>query len=481
MTHPEKPNPKPPRPASRNPSGHRRRGPEHFASEDAAKAFPGLPEGQSHHELGELLQKVGPTLGWQPRLVHHFRVLLQYTRSQDWTPGARPVVWLSVQETAIHLGVTPSQVRRNEKKLHELGAISWKDSANHRRYGERDENDNIVEAWGIDLSPAAALLDTLREAADQLCSRRAECRQARQQLAGLKQSVLAAINTALETGALQDASAEAYRRLVHETANGHGRAGLRDLKHRLRRLEAIDDDLRRELADGRPLHADDDKDSGAGSGGSSTTPADAIDNPVDNSEFPSDSDASPTTCARPDAPPRLPPYDTTKGTVCENITVASGARRKGKAGSETPGNLRAAPDGGRPDLGGGFDHDTVAGVPVPAFLAMMPDPMRFRVPARGPVWPAIVDAAADIAADIGISRHAWGEACIGLGREAAAIALAVVAVKHERGVVYSPGGYLRQMTRRHAAGELRLAPSVFGLIEERRGPAGDESRRRRTR
>lgn len=52
--------------------------------------------------------------------------------------------------------------------MHELGAISWKDSANHTRFGERDEDGNIVFAFGVDLSPSAALLPHLREAAAEL-------------------------------------------------------------------------------------------------------------------------------------------------------------------------------------------------------------------------------------------------------------------------------------------------------------------------
>ncbi len=47
-------------------------------------------------------------------LVKHFILLLNWSRPQDWRPGAQPIVWLSVRETAHKLGISTSQVRRNE-------------------------------------------------------------------------------------------------------------------------------------------------------------------------------------------------------------------------------------------------------------------------------------------------------------------------------------------------------------------------------
>ncbi len=49
------------------------------------------------------------------------------------------------------------------------------------------------------------------------------------------------------------------------------------------------------------------------------------------------------------------------------------------------------------------------------------------------------------------------------GEQAAAIAIAITLQKFDERQVTSPGGYLRAMTERAAAGELHLARSVFGL------------------
>ena len=149
---------RPPTTLSPNPTGRRPRGPAHFASEDAAHAFAiGLPDDYTHYQLADLVEAVGRRAGWSPALVDHFRLLMEFTRPQDWLPGAQPIVWLSVDETAHRLCISTSQVGRNERALHRLGAIAWKDSPNHRRHGHRDPAGTILEAWGINLAPSAAL------------------------------------------------------------------------------------------------------------------------------------------------------------------------------------------------------------------------------------------------------------------------------------------------------------------------------------
>jgi hypothetical protein len=44
-----------------------------------------------------------------------------------------------------------------------------------------------------------------------------------------------------------------------------------------------------------------------------------------------------------------------------------------------------------------------------------------------PAWPELVDAA--LRHDLGVSKSLWGEACLAMGRELAAVALAIVSTK----------------------------------------------------
>jgi replication initiation protein RepC len=56
---------------------------------------------------------------------------------------------------------------------------------------------------------------------------------------------------------------------------------------------------------------------------------------------------------------------------------------------------------------------------------------RLRPYARSPrsAWPEIVDAADRLRGELGVSKSLWGEACIAMGREQAAIAIGIVSAK----------------------------------------------------
>ena len=46
-----------------------------------------------------------------------------------------------------------------------------------------------------------------------------------------------------------------------------------------------------------------------------------------------------------------------------------------------------------------------------------------------PTWPDIIDAADWLRHDLGVSKSLWGDACLAMGRDLAAVALAIVSTK----------------------------------------------------
>jgi replication initiation protein RepC len=76
------------------------------------------------------------------------------------------------------------------------------------------------------------------------------------------------------------------------------------------------------------------------------------------------------------------------------------------------------------------------------------------------------EAATFVRSDLGISLHAWGQACVVLGRMEAVSVLAAIAARQAAGNVRSPGGLLRRMVELHLAGELRLDRTLFGLADQ---------------
>lgn len=165
------------------PLGGRKLTNQHATAEWCAQRFRPKPD-FDRFEAVQILEEIGSQLPgeWRmtPQLIAHLRLLVRMTMPRDWHDGT-PVVWMSVKKTADLLGITPAQVNRNENRLMALMLITFRDSANHKRFGTRcPESKRITTANGIDLSPVGARLHYLRQmrkAIIETRSRKAEYRQ----------------------------------------------------------------------------------------------------------------------------------------------------------------------------------------------------------------------------------------------------------------------------------------------------------------
>jgi replication initiation protein RepC len=104
-------------------------------------------------------------------------------------------------------------------------------------------------------------------------------------------------------------------------------------------------------------------------------------------------------------------------------------------------------------------------VVTPDFVLRIAPAFRGWVRSARPGWGELIEAAWLVRSDLGISQHAWGQACVVLGRMEAVTVLAVVAARHAAGKVRSPGGLLRRMVELHQEGRLRLDRTLFGLAD----------------
>jgi replication initiation protein RepC len=78
-----------------------------------------------------------------------------------------------------------------------------------------------------------------------------------------------------------------------------------------------------------------------------------------------------------------------------------------------------------------------------------------------PAWPDIIDEADWLRHDLGVSKSLWSDACLAMGRELAAVALAIVSTKEPEHFRTSPGSYFHGMVAKHIAGELHLERTVW--------------------
>jgi len=112
------------------------------------------------------------------------------------------------------------------------------------------------------------------------------------------------------------------------------------------------------------------------------------------------------------------------------------------------------------------EHDTrpLPKIPLHLVIAACPSLKTFY---QGEIrhWHQLFDAARHVRPAMGVSASAWEEAQRFMGPEQASIVVAAMLERFED--IRSPGGYLRALTAKAAAGEFSCGPMVIALIRRR--------------
>lgn len=115
------------------------------------------------------------------------------------------------------------------------------------------------------------------------------------------------------------------------------------------------------------------------------------------------------------------------------------------------------------------EHDEISTHPspkIPLHLVISACPeLKIFYPGEIRHWHQLHDAACHVRPAMGISVSAWEEAQRFMGPEQASIVLAAILQRFEN--IRSPGGYLRALTTKAAAGEFSCGPMVMALIARR--------------
>lgn len=371
-----------------------------------------MPAGVKHpNQLLAALRRAAPYLG-HTGLLPLMEELFRWTQPQDWAPGASPIVWPSNDDLANALGCSERHVSRLIATAIEARLIVARDGSDRRRRGYR-ENGRIVWAWGLDLRPMAAHYIPFLEAAEAGELARRQCRTLRRQAGAARQSLAQLLAFATQ----QDLPTE--RLEAHAAQADALCAGLRRMED-LGRLRALATQLQA-LADDA---------------------SEWLGTAVNSVEMSGSADS--------DVGPILP---TNKPTEPEGITVI--AREAEPVDNAHPVASAPTPVSGGPSLTLSAEE-----------LVRLAPRLEAYLPTAKPHWGQIPDAASLLAQHLGIPKALYAEACQILGRQPAAVAIAVIsAKKHDHFHSAGPGGYLRGMLRRAREGALRLDRSIFGLRE----------------
>lgn len=423
MTKTEGANPAPHRMTPGQPTGFRRLTLGMLATNHAAEAFNGLPEDvTSPGQVLAAFKAAAPCLGLSVRLVHAIDWLFRFTQPQDWEEGSRPIAWPSADLQRSALGLSVTQVKAINRQLIEFGLLTMRDSPNGKRYGTRDRRGRIVEAYGFDLAPLALRYAEFLHLAEAERQERALLGRLRRRLTIARKGIAQMLETVGDYGlggpdwtqlALESASLVRSLRAVSD---------VQSLECGVNSLERRQDMARRHLETQLKI--------------------------VDSDPKQSENRPHTTTTSE-----SLNLADTV-------IAAEEGSRDRQAVGSHTepsantislanPGSLKLAP------------HELVRLAP------------RLKPYLRGPdpSWRDVVDAADWLRDELDISKPLWGEACVLLGREGAAVALAVVSTKDKGHFRTTPGGYFNGMLAKAKARELNLDRTIWKLRHESR-PSG---------
>jgi replication initiation protein RepC len=401
---------------ARHPTGFRRLTPGLLKVDRTADGFDGLPDGvTSPGQLLAAFKAAAARLGVAPRLVHALDWLFRFTQPQDWEEGRRPIVWPSAAMQQDALGLSERQTRRLNRALIEFGLVTVRDSPNGKRYGHRDPKGQIVEAYGFDLSPLAARHAEFVRVAEQARAERALMGRLRRRATIARKAIAQILETATEYGF---DSAE-WQTLARETV---------DLVRALRAVESLD----AMEAGVRRLE------------GRQSAARERLETLLESVEM---------TGSGVKNVPRIYNYNTSFHPDQDTVITSeecSGVAERPSVRPWSP-ETRHHPAKAR-----------IHGI-VPDELVRLTPKLGSYLKQSSPTWPDLVDAADWLRHDLGVSRYLWGEACLAMGRELAAVALAIVSAKEPRHFRTTPGGYFHGMVAKAKAGELHLERTLWAL------------------
>jgi replication initiation protein RepC len=421
--------------SARQPSGFRRLTPGLLKADRTAEGFTGLPDGvKTPGQLLAALKAAASRLGIAPRLVYAVDWLFRFTQPQDWERGSRPIVWPSASMQQEALGLSPTQVKEINRCLIELGLITMKDSPNGKRYGKRDPGGHIVEAYGFDLSPITMRYAEFVRLAEEARAERVAMGKLRRRATIARKAIAQILETAEEYGF----DNEEWKTLADET---------KALTRALRFVECPDEmEIGVTSLERRQVVARERLENLLG----------VVDSaPKEPENRPHQYNY------KPDLDPEQDTVTTTKPRSGAEDILASRALQL-----ETQRPLK---------------KDTIPNIRPDELVRLTPR-LKPYLHRPNPTWPDIIDAADWLRHDLGVSKSLWGDACLAMGRELAAVALAIVSTKREEHFRTSPGGYFHGMVDKAKTGELHLDHTVWALrsaseSERGRGRGGAPARR----
>lgn len=309
-------------------------------------------------------------------------------------------------------GIAGTTLRRHLAALVDAGLIERRDSPNGKRYAHRGRGGEIEAAYGFSLAPLLARAAELANLAQQVAAERLRFKRAKEALSLCRRDVRKLISAAMEEGADGDwATIEAmFIGLMARLPRSPRRE---DVDAVLEEMEL----LREEIINRLEIQVKAEK----------TGVNDSHDGcHIQNS--------------KPESFHELEPRS---------------EKEQGEMPSQKPKRIT----------------EPLKAFPLPMVLRACPQIADYMPGGRIESWRDLMAAAVLVRSMLGVSPSAYQEACEVMGPENAAVAVACILERAEH--ITSPGGYLRDLTRKAARGEFGLGPMLMAAL---RANGGGEKR-----
>jgi replication initiation protein RepC len=353
-------------------------------------------------------------LGLQDRAITVLDALLSFYPKSELSEEHGLVVFPSNEQLSHRAhGIAGTTLRRHLAVLVDAGIIFRRDSPNGKRYAHRARGGEIEQAYGFSLAPLLARVEEFAILAQQVVEERRLLKRAKEALTICRRDVRKLITAAVEEGA--DGDWETIEAMFVALVGRIPRSPSRT------EVEAILNEmglLRDEVLNILNIQQKSEK---------------------------MDSNAVQIGChiqnSNPESLSELEP---------------SSRKEQGAPLEKEPKRI------GKP----------MGPLPLTMILRACPEIAAY-VPQGGAIsgWRDLMSAAVVVRAMLGISPSAYQDACDTMGAENAATAVACILERE--GHINSPGGYLRDLTRRAERGEFSLGPMIMALM---RSSGGGERR-----
>jgi replication initiation protein RepC len=438
-------------PSIKQSRGGRISSPKLRKSLEQSQDFCGLEEDVNKYDLLLLVKRIGKGAGFSTKMINLLDYYMAFTRDMDWEEGSSPIVYQSLSRTALDLGVSERQIQKLEKALFEVGAITWNDSGNHRRYGQRcPDTGAILYAYGVDLTPLAYLKTALQDKLHEKQLHDQAWMETKRQISWYRAQIRAVL---AELELIEDIDPP-----YHELE-----AAYNDIAVQIRTTMSLEN-INSRLGEHKELHATvlevlnaygeaqeesiiESKETKKGSSKSEQTDTHykytkkQLSNKLDTSRD------------------ELNCYQESSSRDSEIKKERTGQGDRSQEQGSEPENLLTAC---------GLQHITLKQA-----LNASSDRFKDHIPLeqRAMNWHDVVTAAYSLKGELHISQNAWSHACVTLGRTGAAICLLLTdqATQRADDPVRKPAGYFNAMINRAKSGELHLNKSIFGILKREDG------------